>query len=53
MYREEERCFRRAALPLYGIPAESVHLSKVTDIEPYIEGSRRIRATAFCSVPPV
>jgi hypothetical protein len=34
------------------MPVESVALVTITDVEPYIDGSREARATPFCAVPP-
>jgi len=35
------------------MPVESVALARITDIEPYIDGSRRARASMTCAVPPL
>ena len=35
------------------MPIETVTLVPITDVEPYIDGSRTARATPFCPVPPV
>jgi len=34
------------------MPIETVALVPVTDVEPYIDGSRTARATPYCAVPP-